>query len=228
MIRTITPFVIAAVLGCGGGSNPPPPPPPSNHAPTVAAAASATSLVMGQSSGLSATATDTDNDPLTYSWAQTSPASPQGTFSALTSASPTWTAPTVAAVTPFILTVTVSDGHAQTSGLVKVFAKPSADPSFAADIQPFLVQCFGACHVAAGGSQPLTQYTALVTLNYPRPLPFCDGQLLAKAGDPDNSVLIKTMTGTGCGDRMPPGGPYPGTDQVAMVRTWILNGAPNN
>jgi hypothetical protein len=124
--------------------------------------------------------------------------------------------------------VTVSDGHAQTSGVVKVFAKTSSDPSFIADVQPFLVQCVGACHVSASGQQPLTQYRALVTLNYPRPLPFCDGQLLVKAGDPDNSVLFKTMTGTGCGDQMPPGRPYPGTDQLALIRTWIENGAPNN
>jgi hypothetical protein len=228
-MRTVTSFVVAGMLGCGGGSNPvgSTPPPPSNHAPDVIAAASATSLVMGQSTALSAIATDTDNDPLTYSWAQTSPASPQGTFSSLTSASPTWMAPTVAAVTPFILTVTVSDGHAQTPRLVKVFAKPSADPSFVADIQPFLVQCFGACHFA-GGSQPMTRWGSLVVHWPEAPLPFCSGQPLVVPGDPDSSVLVKTLTGTSCGDQMPPGGPYLTTDQLAPILTWIQNGAPNN
>ena len=67
-----------------------------------------------------------------------------------------------------------------------------------------------------------------MTLTYSRPLPYCDGQLIAKAGDPDNSVLIKTMTGTSCGPQMPPDGPYLGTDQIDLVRTWILQGALNN
>ena len=54
------------------------------------------------------------------------------------------------------------------------------------------------------------------------------GQLLVKPGDPDNSVLFETMVGTSCAVQMPPSGPYLGTDQIDLVRTWISNGAANN
>ncbi len=56
----------------------------------------------------------------------------------------------------------------------------------------------------------------------------CSGEQLVKPGDPDNSVLIRAMAGTSCGNRMPPNGPYLGTDELDVVRTWISNGAANN
>jgi hypothetical protein len=225
-MRKMLLFIVAGALACGGSG-----PTTTNLSPIVNPSAAQPSLVMGQSTGLDANARDPEGDPLTYSWTQTSPASPQGTFSSLTSATPTWTAPTVGMATAFTLTVTVSDGHSHPSppvGVVKVFSKTSTDPSFLADIQPLLIHCFGTCHTMSDGYQPLAQYSILTTLTYDRPLPYCDGQLIAKAGDPDNSVLMKTLIGTACGPQMPPGGPYLGTDQLDLVRSWISRGALNN
>jgi hypothetical protein len=219
------PVLLGLLLGCGGG----PPPPSSNHAPSLGPTAEKSSLLAGQSTALSTNATDPDGDALSYSWAQTSPASPQGTFSSETSGTPTWTAPAVAAFTPFILTVTVSDGHGHSpSKTVTVYGKtPTDPPSFVADVQPFLVHCFGACHTTAEGLQPLSWYDTLVT-NPPNDLPYCTAGKLVVPGDPNNSVLIKTMIGSSCGPEMPAGGPYLSPDQFEMVRAWISQGAANN
>ncbi len=227
-MRRIMLFVVAGVLGCGGGGGgggggdggt-------TNHAPSVKVDAGPSPIIMGQTTQLSTQATDQDNDTLTYSWAQTAPASPQGTFSSLTSANEAWTAPTVSAATRFTLLVTVSDGHGGTgTGPATAYAKTSTDPSFLADVQPFLVGCFGSCHTAPTGRQPLAEYATLV--NTPAEVE-CPGELRVKPGDPDNSVLYKTMSGASCGNQMPPTPPYSGTDDLDSIRTWISQGALNN
>src|SRR5690349_19710675 len=108
-------LAVTFALGCGGSGPSGGNPPPGNHAPTVAASVPASALLIGASTQASVTATDADNDTLTYSWTQTSPASPQGSFSSAGAGSPTWTAPTVAQLTKFTLAVTVSDGKGGTS-----------------------------------------------------------------------------------------------------------------
>jgi hypothetical protein len=104
-------------------------------------------------------------------------------------------------------------------GPVTVYAKTSADPSSMADVQPLLVLCFEGCHTTLADYGQLMNVPAMVR---------CRGQLRVKPGDPDNSVLFETMAGTSCGDQMPPGGPYLGTDQLDLVRAWISQGAANN
>jgi hypothetical protein len=236
MIQRIMPVVVMGLLGCGGGGGggSTPPPPASNHAPVVTAAAVGSSVVMGQSLGLSTQATDQDGDAMTYSWAQVAPASPQGTFSSTTSASPTWTAPTVGAVTAFDLTVTVSDGHGgSTPGTVRVYAKTSSDLSFIADVEPvFLKSCVSGCHSGSQAPSGLSleadkAYADLVS----HPSRNCPPGMLVLPGDPDDSVLIKAMAGNGCVRRMPIGAPDyfdQAPEELATVRTWIQNGAPNN
>ena len=59
----------------------------------------------------------------------------------------------------------------------------------------------------------------------------CANLLRVKPGDPDSSVLILKMSGVTCGLRMPP--PEQtyydrAAGELALVRTWILDGAPNN
>ena len=48
-----------------------------------------------------------------------------------------------------------------------------------------------------------------------------------KPGDPDNSYLIQKLQGNAAaGARMPFGGPYLDDATIAVIRTWIANGAP--
>jgi hypothetical protein len=125
--------------------------------------------------------------------------------------------------------VTVSDGHGHSpSAPVTVYGRtPTDPPSFVADVQPFLHECFGSCHTTPEGTQPLATYDILVT-HQPTDLPYCTAQPLVKPGDPDNSVLIKTMAGSSCGPEMPVGGPYLDPAQYNLVHTWIAQGALNN
>ncbi len=98
------------ITGPGGSTEPPN---PANHPPeiTVAPAPTATPILEGGSTLLSVTADDPDGDNLSYAWTQTSPASPQGSFSSRTVRNPVWTAPAVAQDTVFTFQVSVNDGE---------------------------------------------------------------------------------------------------------------------
>ena len=77
----------------------------------------------GQTVTLAGTATDPDPDhadTLTYSWSQTSPASPTVSFDSPNSLSTNFTAPQVAATTAFIFTLTVNDGTVEVSDTLQV------------------------------------------------------------------------------------------------------------
>ena len=80
-----------------------------NRAPVVSAGTTQTvderTLVQ-----LNGSATDADGDPLTFAWIQVSPAQPLAVLSSTTVATPTFTAPEVAADTPFVFQLSVSDG----------------------------------------------------------------------------------------------------------------------
>ncbi len=230
MMRKIVLLVLAGALGCGsssgsGGNNP-----STNHAPSANPGATSTAVLMGQSTQLQSHALDQDGDALTYSWTQTSPTTPQGTFSSTTSESPTWTAPTVSATTPFTLAVTVSDGKGgTTTGDVTVFAKISSDVSFMAEVAPQFTTTCAACHSPPAPAALLNlSYAALV--NVPATVD-CPGMLRVKPGDPDNSVLFLSLAGSSCGARMPQGNVTyydQNPAKLALIRSWIQAGAPNN
>jgi hypothetical protein len=233
MIRKSLLLVVAMALGCGssGGADPAP---SGNHAPVVKSSVATAAVVMGESTQLSTTATDEDHDPLTFSWVQTSPASPQGSFSSQGVASPTWTAPTVAQLTKFTLTVTVSDGKGGTkTASATVYVKTSTETSFIGEVMPIFQPC-AVCHQGSStvGSllslEPDKAYDQLVNVPARQS---CAPELRVTPGDPDASVLFLKIAGTTCGGRMPPAAPTyfdQQPDKLATVRTWIEQGAQDN
>ncbi len=109
---------VLLALACGTGTITAPgggtgPAAPADRPPVVTVAPSATTspVAEGQSTLLSVTAQDPDGDTLGYAWTQTSPASPQGTFSSRTVRNPTWIAPAIPADTPFTFQVAITDGQ---------------------------------------------------------------------------------------------------------------------
>jgi hypothetical protein len=83
---------------------------------------------------LTVTATDADNDALTYAWTQV-PAQPAGTFSDASSRTPTWVAPSVSSTQLFTLQVTVSDGK---GGSVQGARAVSVNPPASGNHAPVL------------------------------------------------------------------------------------------
>jgi len=226
------PAVVLA-LACGGGGSPPDSG-PSNHPPEVTASVAAGAVMIGGTTQASATATDADNDTLSYAWTQTSPASPQGSFSAPGVASPTWTAPTVTQLTKFTLAVTVSDGKGGTkTASTTVYVKTSTDTSFVAEGLPLFQTC-AECHQGAStvgmllSLAPDKAYDQLVNVPAKQS---CAPELRVTPGDPSSSVLFLKIAGTTCGERMPPAAPtyfdqHP--DQLETIRSWIEQGAQDS
>src|SRR5215468_11331068 len=126
--RLAGPLALIA-LACGTGTITGPggstggPPGSTNHPPevTVPPTPGGNPISEGGTTLFSVTATDPDGDSLGYAWTQTSPATPQGSFSSRTIRNPVWTAPAVAADTVFAFEVTVTDGQGgSTSGTCQV------------------------------------------------------------------------------------------------------------
>jgi hypothetical protein len=230
-ITTWSALVVSLALGCGGGSSSGGPGPGGNHGPSVTASVAASAVMIGASTQASAIATDDDHDTLTFGWTQTSPASPQGSFSSQAVASPTWTAPTVSQLTKFTLAVTVSDGKGGTNtASATVYVKTSTDTSFIAEVVPIFQPCV-VCHQGTSGVgslEPDKAYDQLVNVPARQS---CVPQLRVTPGDPSASVLYLKIAGTTCGGRMPPASPTyfdREPDKLATVRSWIEQGAQDN
>lgn len=118
----------SALAACGGSSNGSGTTTTVNSAPVVDAG-SAQSAVEGATVQLAATATDADNDALTYTWSQSS--GPTVTLNSTTTEDPSFTAPDVTSESDVVLSLSVSDGTATTSDTVTITITDSNESSSA-------------------------------------------------------------------------------------------------
>ncbi|MDP3312403.1 hypothetical protein [Lutibacter sp.] len=89
----------------------------------------------------------------------------------------------------------------------------TTEVSYATDIVPLWSQCTG-CHGSIKPTLNINSYTNLL-----------NGYVIA--GDANNSVLYKSLLGTGGISLMPPGSKWP-QSKIDLVKTWINQGAKNN
>jgi hypothetical protein len=116
----------------------------------------------------------------------------------------------------------------------------NGDPviSFAADIQPLLMEHCGSCHLTeSDGEGSLNMgvtaelaYTALVDQATTNTECANLKRVDSTSSDPTRSSIYVKITGGTCGDQMPDGDPsgYLSAAQVELVRQWIVQGAKNN
>lgn len=131
-----------------------------NRPPVASASAANPAVNEGQGTALSVTASDPEQDTLSYAWSQVSPASPQGAFDDAAAPTPTWTAPLLSTQTVFTLQVTVTDGRGgSTVSPVEVtvanVASANRAPTVDATIAgPATVVSGGSIDVAIGATDP--------------------------------------------------------------------------
>lgn len=217
-----------AVLGCERyPACASPQPPVITDGPTATPGAT----VAGKAVTLSVAASDPDGDPLAYSWTQTEPAQPLGTFvSGQAAASAVWFPPAISEQVVFRLEVAVSDGIAPAvSDSVAVTATP---PSYGSDVQPIWDSNCTSCHGVSfpSGDLSLVQGVSRANLVNVAALA-CPPLVRVQPGSPEGSALFRTISGNECGTRMPFSDPgffdrNPGF--LTTIRSWILAGAQDD
>jgi hypothetical protein len=133
-----------------------------------------------------------------------------------------------------LLSVSASDpdGHPLTAVTRSVQVQVRV-PSYARDIQPLWSPTCTTCHSDSGTPGALnlesgSSYASLVNRNGTGA---CSSLKRVQPGQPDDSLLVLKISGTGCGGRMPQlDSDYfdrnPG--ELIRIRSWILAGAPND
>ena len=108
------------------------------------------------------------------------------------------------------------------------------DPATLGNIQStiFAPRCATTgCHVS-GGSAPMRMDTKSQSFNNLVGVTSSQKSSLQRvaSGQPDNSYLIHKIDGQPniSNRRMPPGGPFLSSEETALIRQWIQNGAENN
>jgi uncharacterized protein YjdB len=139
------------------------------------------------------------------------------------------TSTTATAVANGTTRVVMSGGTRSDSASVTV----EIQVSFANQVQPiFTANCaLSGCHAGASPEQGMNlsagqAYNAIVNV----PSVQQPSLMRVLPGNPDNSYLVRKIEGTPSitGSRMPLGGPFLTASQIATIRTWISQGAPNN
>jgi hypothetical protein len=103
---------------------------------------------------------------------------------------------------------------------------PPSAVHYAAQIQPiFDAQCIS-CH-GTQGNLSLAAGVSYNNLGHVPAASSCTNLHRVFPGSADNSVLYRKVSGTSCGGRMPQGGSLSAGD-IALIRTWINEGANNN
>lgn len=126
IVSTLTLAACGGGGGGGSGSTPPPSPGAANTAPTVNAGADQSVTLPANAVDVSGSATDAENNTLTYAWS----ASP-ATGVAFTAASAAASRVTFTTAGTYTLTLTVSDGTATTTDTVQVVVNAAAAPNTA-------------------------------------------------------------------------------------------------
>lgn len=94
----------------------------------------------------------------------------------------------------------------------------SAEVSYSREIQPILDRDCVGCHGGQAG---------LFMDSYDNLMAGSAGGKVVIAGDPDGSLLVRSIRGDGR-SRMPPGGAGLTSSEIQLLVTWIAEGAPNN
>jgi hypothetical protein len=200
-----------------------------NQPPTVNTINGPSTLLAGNTGTFTISASDPDGDALTYSWSQTDPPTPLGTFvGSTTNSSAQWYSPALSTQTSFTLSVSVTDG--QSTPVVRTITFPVTMPHYPTDIQSIWDTACVSCH-GTNGTLSLDapgSYANLINVTSA----ICPPDKRITPSDPANSALIRKIEGTTCGGtRMPRNNPgyfdaNPGL--VVRIRSWVLAGAPND
>jgi len=115
--------------------------------------------------------------------------------------------------------MTIVSNSPSTPDVVSLLGEAEAPVSYADSVQPVWNSSCGSCHGSNGGLN-LTSYTNLMAGTS------SNGPVVIR-GDGANSLIIRRIKGT-TGSLMPQGGPALSVGTIAMIETWINQGALNN
>jgi hypothetical protein len=103
--------------------------------------------------------------------------------------------------------------------------------SFAAQVQPiFNADCTSNCHSGNRPAGNLSLVSGAAYAELVNVVSTCGGKKQVDPGSPSTSYLVNKVTGVGMcsGGIMPKMGGELTTAQIAAIRAWICQGAPNN
>lgn len=173
---------------------------------------------------------DADGDTLTYQWTfQSVPSGSSLTnsdISGSTTATPSFTSDVDG---EYRMRLVVADACSTDKTFMSVTTSTSYTYSFINDVQPMFDADCAVCH---GGSSP-SQGLDLETDAYDDIVNVASGQEptldFVEPGDSANSYLYQKVAGTAStGNQMPRGGTAWSASELAILETWIDEGAPDN